>query len=87
VREFKHTRVDVLKLDIEGGEYAVLDSILACEIKPGQILVEFHDRFFSDGRAKTLDAVGKLAVAGYKLFAVSPSFEEVSFIRSELVRP
>ncbi len=48
-----HTKVDVLKMDIEGGEYAVLDSVLSCDVKPAQILLEFHDRFFSDGKSRS----------------------------------
>jgi FkbM family methyltransferase len=75
-----HDRVDVLKMDIEGGEYAVIDSILRGPVRPAQILIEFHDRFFDEGEQITIDAITKLRASGYELFAVSPSFEEVSFI-------
>lgn len=81
-----HAQVDVLKMDIEGGEYAVLDSILRCKNLPGQLLIEFHDRFFDEGEQKTIDAIARLDAQGYRLFAVSPTFEEVSFIRADLLR-
>jgi FkbM family methyltransferase len=78
-------RVDILKMDIEGAEYLVLDSILAGPVPVGQILVEFHDRLFRDGKARTREAVAKLKARGYGIFAVSPSGEEVSFISAPLV--
>lgn len=37
-----HARMDLLKLDIEGFEYEVLDSCLDSGILPKQICVEFH---------------------------------------------
>ena len=36
------SRVDIIKLDIEGFEYEVLRSLLRTGIRPGQLLVEFH---------------------------------------------
>jgi FkbM family methyltransferase len=79
-----HSRVDVLKMDIEGGEYDVLGSILQSAVRPGQIVVEFHDRFFEGGKQKTIDAIDALRRHGYGLFAVSPTFEEVSFLDTAL---
>jgi FkbM family methyltransferase len=38
-----HTRLDLLKLDIEGAEYKVLDSIIADEIGIGVLCVEFDE--------------------------------------------
>lgn len=40
---FNHTHVDVLKMDIEGSEYNVIENLLENKIYPDQILVEFHD--------------------------------------------
>ena len=40
--KFGDTRLDVLKLDIEGSEYGVIDDIIAEEIDVKQILVEIH---------------------------------------------
>src|SRR5262249_13139246 len=39
--EFAVNRLALLKLDIEGGEYQVLHSMLETDIRPAQLLVEF----------------------------------------------
>ena len=71
-------------MDIEGAEYEVISSLLSFEITFGQILIEFHDRFFVDGTAKTKNAIRVLKQHGFEIFAVSDSFEEVSFINTNL---
>ena len=43
-------------------------------------VVEFHDRSFEDRRMRTKQIIGKMKNNGYKIFAVSESFEEVSLI-------
>src|ERR1017187_6408283 len=73
-----HTHIDVLKMDIEGEEYNVIDNILNDDISVNQILIEFHDRFFEKGSLKSMEAVKKLKSKGYEIFAVSDSFEEIS---------
>jgi FkbM family methyltransferase len=42
MRELSHDRVDLLKLDIEGAEYGVLNSLGEDGIRPRLILVEMH---------------------------------------------
>jgi len=85
LKELNHTHIDVLKMDIEGEEYDVIDNILDNNIAVDQILVEFHDRFFNDGTIKSLQTVKKLKSKGYEIFAVSDSFEEVSFIKKSIL--
>lgn len=80
-----HKKIDVLKLDIEGGEYLVLPNILNSGVEIDQILIEFHDRFFPDGRARTIGAIHELAAHGYFVFAVSDSLEEISFIHQRVM--
>lgn len=79
--ELGHSKIDVLKMDIEGAEYLIMESLLQSEIIIAQILVEFHDRFFIDGRKKTIDTINILKKHGYKIFGVSDSLEEISFIK------
>lgn len=79
---YGHSKIDVLKIDIEGAEYDVLDSILNSKLEITQILIEFHSRFLSNGIELTKTAVGKLHNSGYKIFAFSKTFEEVSFIKT-----
>lgn len=41
MKKLKHKKIDVLKIDIEGAEYAVLNSLLESAITPKVICVEF----------------------------------------------
>ena len=76
-----HEKIDLMKMDIEGAEYEVLDGLLASAIKPTQLLVEFHHRFPGIGLEKTADVIERLRKAGYKIFAISELGREVSFLR------
>ena len=76
-----HDKIDLMKMDIEGAEYEVLDGLLASPIKPTQLLVEFHHRFPGIGLEKTADTIDRLRDAGYKIFAISEIGREVSFLR------
>ena len=78
-----HDRIDLLKMDIEGAEYEVVEGLLASHIKPRQLLVEFHHRFAAIGLKKTADMVTRLRDAGYKIFAVSETGREVSFLLAD----
>lgn len=80
MNELGHQHIDVLKMDIEGSEYDVIENILESKISITQILIEFHDRFFENGNRKSKEIVKKMDRNGYKIFAISDSFEEISFI-------
>jgi FkbM family methyltransferase len=75
-----HDKIDVLKMDIEGAEYDVLNAMLNQKIYPGQLLIEFHDRLMPDGSDCSRKVVDRLKQYGYQLFAVSDSLQEVSFV-------
>ncbi|HUL74551.1 MAG TPA: FkbM family methyltransferase [Vicinamibacterales bacterium] len=83
MRELRHESIDVLKMDIEGAEYEVLDEILDRGLAVRQILVEFHHRFPAVGIDRTRQAVRALNEAGYKIFFAAESGEEYSFIRQD----
>ena len=78
--ELQHSRIDLLKMDIEGAEYTVIDDLVASGIVVKQLLVEFHHRWKEVGVSKTKQAVRKLNAAGYRIFAVSPNGEEYGFL-------
>ncbi|MBL7827644.1 MAG: FkbM family methyltransferase [Saprospiraceae bacterium] len=78
--ELGHHRIDVLKMDIEGAEYGVIQSILDTPVEIGQILIEIHERFFPDGRTKTRELLDRLRAKGFEVFAVSDSLEEISWV-------
>lgn len=75
-----HNHIDLLKMDIEGFEYSVIDELLLSNVLPKQLLIEFHHFFPEIGNKKTEDAIKKLQDNGYELFAVADSFCEYSFI-------
>lgn len=80
-----HAKIDILKMDIEGTEYDVIEDILDSKVTINQILIEFHDRFFDNGKKKTETAIETLSIKGFKLFAISDSFQELSFVNEELL--
>lgn len=85
MKELGHSRVDLLKLDIEGAEYGVIDDIEKFHQERGklpihQILVEFHHRFFPDGRDRTQRAIRQLNACGYKVFDISADDVQYGFV-------
>lgn len=76
-----HERIDLLKMDIEGAEYEVLDTLQESTVKPHQLLVEFHHRFRGIGPQKTVDTIAGLRGMGYRLFAISETGRELSFLQ------
>lgn len=81
-QQYNHTKIDVLKMDIEGSEYEVIPTILNSNIEIKQILLEFHERLFSNGKQMTKDCIQLLSKHGYKIFAYSDTQEEISFIKN-----
>jgi FkbM family methyltransferase len=80
VGKLGHDRLDLLKMDIEGAEYAVLSDLLSSDLRPTLLLVEFHHRFKSIKAKATQNTVEKLRAEGYRLYSISPSGEELCFI-------
>ncbi len=81
VDKLGHEHIDVLKMDIEGAEYEVLEGLLDSPVLPTQLLVEFHHRFVADGLQRTYAIIDRLRHAGYRIFAISEIGREVSFLR------
>lgn len=79
--ELNHKKIEVLKMDIEGSEYSILESVLNAPIEIHQICIEIHERFFADGKSKTEALIENLKKYGFELFAISKSYEELSFIK------
>jgi FkbM family methyltransferase len=81
-RKLGHRKIDLLKMDIEGAEYEVIQDIVSSPQPITQVLVEFHHRFPHFGIEKTKQAISMMNKAGYMIFHVSPSGEEISFIKN-----
>ena len=82
VSEMGHDHIDVLKMDIEGSEYVVMEGILKSGIPIKQILVETHERFFEDGKEKGKKFFKQLHDHGYRIFAISDTYQEISLVKS-----
>ncbi len=81
MNELGHAHIDVLKLDVEGAEYAVLEDLIASGIEVGQALVEYHHQFEDVPYARTRASIDALNAYGMRVFHVSPNGREISLIR------
>ena len=63
-----HEYIDLLKMDIEGSEYEVIDDLLRRRIPVRQICVEFHHGTLPTiPRRRTIASILKLLTYGYRL--------------------
>jgi FkbM family methyltransferase len=76
-----HTRLDILKMDIEGSEYNVLDDWVARRYFPfSQLLVEFHHRFDSHrGKNRHRRVLAGLHANGFEVLVANTNEQEVTF--------
>lgn len=81
MRRLGHSRIALLKLDVEGAEYGALRSMLASGLRPAQLLVEFHHRFPGVGKAETVRMIGALREAGYRMAFIADTGREFTFLR------
>lgn len=86
-RERGHGHVDVLKIDIEGGEIAALPDILATGPLPKQLLIEFHHGQHGIPWSSTASAIASLRAAGYRILHVSRRGLEFTFVRTITEHP
>lgn len=84
MQKLGHDRIDVLKMDIEGAENAVIADLPRSAIPIAQLLVEFHHTV---GVAREVESTGQaietLNQSGFRLFFQSPVGREFSFLRQE----
>lgn len=81
LQEKNISKIDLLKIDIEGAEYEVIPDILEENIDVKQLQMEIHPDLFPDGKKKTRELIKKLNQHGFKIFGVSDTCRELSFIR------
>jgi FkbM family methyltransferase len=76
-----HAHLDLLKMDIEGAEFDVLNDILKQDLEVTQIALEFHHFFPNISPRETEMAIRQLRDHGYALFAVSDTGVNYSFVK------
>ena len=81
MNENDHKKINVLKMDVEGAEYEIIEHIKENNIQIDQILVEFHSLIIENGVTKTKKAIQTLYEMGYKCYGISDSLQEYSFIK------
>jgi len=62
-----HERIDLLKLDIEGSEYGVLEQLLEENLEVHQLCVEVHPTMITAGRSRTASLLASLSAFGYRV--------------------
>ena len=85
MRELGHSRIDVLKMDIEGAEYEVIDDIVESNVTIDQMLIEFHHHLPGVPISRTRRAVDAVRSGGYRIFNVSESGRHFSFLHRRML--
>lgn len=80
MRELGHDRLDILKMDVEGAEYDVLDDLLQSSLRPAQLLVEFHHGQYGIPLSRTENSLAALRKSGYRVFDAQPGGREFSLL-------
>lgn len=81
-RELGHTSLDVLKMDIEGAEYGVIEKLEEEGVTIRQLLVEFHHHLPEVALSTTEGAIDRLNDLGFRIFHVSATGREFSLLRT-----
>jgi hypothetical protein len=82
MEKLNHTKINLLKMNIEGGEYCVIDDLVSSNLDIAQIVVEFHHRLPGFSLQQTYRAVELLNGKGYEIFNISDKGKEYSFIKT-----
>mgnify|MGYP000002799492 CR=1 FL=1 len=80
MKKLSHQKIDLMKVDVEGAEYEIIDHLIQYNIKPKQLLIEFHHRFETKNKIMTQKAIQDLQQIGYKIFSISETGREIGFI-------
>jgi len=86
MKEFGHRSIDLLKLEIEGAEYTVIDSIVKDKIDVKVIAVEFDEVFHKKGISHLVrirNYCRKLEDAGYVIVHSTKHFKR-TFVRKDV---
>ena len=81
-----HQRINILKMDIEGSEFKVIDSLDKIDgLIIDQICMETHQRFFEDGMKLIKNMSLKLYQMDYVLIYASNDYIDFTYVRKDLL--
>lgn len=75
--------IDILKMDIEGSEFAVIPNIISEGLVFNELCIETHERYFKDRNKKMLELFTLLIKNGYKF--ISANGNEYTLIKENLL--
>lgn len=85
MRELGHSKIDLLKLDIEGAEYQVIRSLLDDHIEVGILCIEFDESAANHLDTKYLQRIETslkaLLAAGFRVIAKEPDCHNYTLVR------
>lgn len=80
-----HSRIDVLKMDVEGTEFDCIPDLLQSGLEIGQLLVEVHYHHPTRSFAEGLRLLHHIESAGFACFDISPRGLEFGFLNRRLL--
>ena len=83
MKKESHKKIDLLKIDIEGFEYGVIDDIFRNKIDISQIVLEFHG--WMKGIPKAFDKIAKKKLKRLGYVVVFKSNNDYTFVKKELI--
>jgi FkbM family methyltransferase len=88
IKEKNIDHIDCMKLDIEGSEFAVIEDYFghSNSLKIPNLIIEFHERFFSDGVKRMKQAFATLRKAGYVHVWTSKLGIEALFVHEDYIK-
>ena len=77
-----HAYIDLLKMDVEGSEFKVVEGLRNTDVIINQICLEVHDRFYKDGIRQLRRLLLTMRSMGYILISVSEKKDELTFLNN-----
>jgi FkbM family methyltransferase len=78
-----HKAIDILKMDVEGAEYDVIETLEQQSAAPAQLMVEFHHGMYGWTAKDTNNALATLTRIGYAPYYVSDTWREFGFVHRD----
>jgi hypothetical protein len=73
MQSFGHQHIDLLRLDMEGAEYDVVRALPLTQLRPTQLVIDFHHHLPPNNISQTEQALQELNALGYRIYARDPT--------------